>query len=89
METRQMHYPGDPVVSVTLMTGAEFLAATPYPREIVFHVEGEPALALPVTDVLCDQCNAEIAPADFCALTMNRLYCQDCYNRWIQPHLLK
>jgi hypothetical protein len=89
MATVKFQYPGDPVLTVELLTGAQFLAKTPQPREIVMRSAGQPEIRLPIEDVLCDQCNSEIQPADFCALAMQHLYCRECYERWIKPYLLQ
>ena len=81
----KFQYPGDPVLDVVLLTGAEFRRLHP-DREIVFY--GADIQRIPVTEVLCDLCSAQIADDVFCALSHSSLYCQTCYQQWIVPYLL-
>ena len=79
-------YPGDPIAEVTLMFGGEFLAANPN-REIVIR-GGHTEDRIPVEDIICDTCNANVSPSDPCSVTGSRLYCWECHVKWIKPHLI-
>lgn len=87
--TERFQYPGDPVTEVEWTTGQEFLNANPI-RETRITVEGEPTIVIPVGDeIICDCCNAEVLPADECALALDRLHCMACATKWIVPYLLR
>ena len=60
-------YPGDPVTSGARLTGAEFRALMP-DRGITFYTAGREPERIPVEEVVCDGCNAEVRPEDDCAL---------------------
>lgn len=36
-------------------------------------------------EMICDDCNAEIAPSETCyyIAVLNRIFCTDCYHEWI------
>jgi hypothetical protein len=88
MKAVRWQYPGDPVLVAQVMTGREFLATTPRPREIVAHF-GDHVERRDIGDeVICDQCSADVAPDDRCAVTMNRLYCGPCLDQWITPYIV-
>lgn len=80
-------YPNDPVTNVQVMFGAEFTARYPN-REIAITVGTRKVFQHPVTDVVCDTCNAEIGPLDPCAVAIERMYCWGCFTEWIRPHVL-
>ena len=43
---------------------------------------------IPVEDIICDTCNANVSPSDPCSVTGSRLYCWECHVKWIKPHLI-
>ena len=80
-------YPGDPKAEVELTYGGDFKAGNPG-REIAVGAWGDPdPVRIPVEEVVCDSCNANVGDFDPCAIALDRLYCWDCYKRWVQPHL--
>ena len=86
METIRWQYPGDPVATATIMTGREFLAATPKPREVVLTV-GDRVDRWDLGDeITCDSCTENVGLEERCALSMNRLYCAACFAKWIAPY---
>lgn len=88
MTLATFRYPGDPDLPVQLLTGREFLASQPKPREVVFY--GNDVQRFDLGDqIICDQCNADVKPDDACALVdASRLYCATCMARWITPYLV-
>ena len=81
-------YPGDPLDTVELLFGAEFLKRFPK-RDITisgFGV-GVPVTRIPVTEVVCDSCNAEVLPHEPCSLSPSGLQCWECTKEYVLPHL--
>lgn len=72
-------YPGDPETTAELMFGTEFKAvyrSGPVYTTITTDTE---TVRIPVTEVVCDRCNALIGDYDPCLLIGHSwLYCWDC-----------
>ena len=79
-------YPGDAAASVKLVFGGEFLAEKN--REIRITTGDGSDTVIPVDDVVCDFCNTGVMAYEPCALAHNSLYCWECFNKWIKPHLV-
>ncbi len=87
VKTYRWRYPGDPVLTATVQTGAEFLASQPQPREIVIYGGTDPPERIPMGDeIVCDCCNAGIGLDDVTTLTADRLYCATCAAKWIEQY---
>ena len=81
-------YPGDPLANVELTYGGDFKRAQP-DRRIRITVADKEVFTIPVGDMICYTCNAEVGDYDPCALSGTRLYCWSCYGDWIKPHLVR
>ena len=78
-------YPGDPPVDATLMFGREFKRDNPG-REIRVGSGGEEDVVIPGEEAICDSCNTEVLDMDPCCVTLARLYCWGCFEKWVRPH---
>jgi hypothetical protein len=83
-------YPDEPDEKAVFMFGLQFFRLNPNRYMQMTDLEGKPlAPRIPVNEIICDTCNAEIHLWEPCCEVLNRLYCWDCTKKWILQYIVK
>jgi hypothetical protein len=82
-------YPGEPDDNAVFMFGLQFLRLNPNRSMQMTDLEGNAfAPPIPVHEIICDTCNAEIQLWDPCCEVLNRLYCWNCTKKWLLQYIV-